>query len=118
MAGDPDVKREGMEFSAALANHNLRVTRGLTVAAVHFTPAAPPIPGLEPLAKAASQALEALAAVVEGGDPATLAGPRRDLEAVVLPEPGEPRTAWVLAQLDQVGTELSAMLLEYDEAET
>ena len=30
---------------------------------------------------------------------------------LVLPEPGDPRTAWVTAQLEQAGTELSAMLL-------
>jgi len=49
--------------------------------------------------------------------PATLAGPHHDLEAVTLPETEAPRTAWVVGQLDQVANELSAMLLEYDEAE-
>jgi len=114
MAGDPDVKQEGIERHAALANHNLRITRGLSVAAVHYTPGSVPIPGLEAMAQAAGAALDALAAAVEGADPATLAEPRAALEAAALPEASEPRTAWVTAQLEQAATELSAMLLEFE----
>ena len=114
MAGDPDVKQDGMERYAALANHNLRITRGLSVAAVHFTPAAANLPGLDPMAQAAGASLEALAGVVEGGDPGSLAGPRSALEAAALPAQDEPRAAWVVAQLELVGTELSAMLLEFE----
>ena len=113
MAGDPDVMREGIERNAALANHNLRITRWLSVAAVHFRAGGPPIPGLEPLARAAGQALEAMAAVAEGADPAALAGPREALEAAELPGLPEPRTAYVTSQLDLAGTELSAMLIEF-----
>ncbi|BDU71929.1 FUSC family protein [Mesoterricola silvestris] len=113
MAGDPDVMREGIEHNAALANQNLRVTRWLSVAAVHFRDGAPPIPGLEPLARAAGEALEAMAAVAEGADPALLAGPREALEGVELPGLAEPRTAYVTSQLDLAGTELSAMLMEF-----
>jgi len=110
MAGDPRVQQEGIERSAALANHNLRITRALSVGAVHFTPDAPPIPGLEAMAGAAAAALEALAGVVEGADAGPLAQARADLEAAELPAPPEPRTAFVTAQLEQAGTELSAML--------
>ena len=110
MAGDPRIQQEGIERSAALANHNLRITRALSVGAVHVAPGTPPFPGLEPMAQAAGAALEALAAVVEGADPAGLDGPRSALEAAALPVPADPRTAWVTAQLEQAGTELSAML--------
>jgi uncharacterized membrane protein YccC len=110
MAGDPRIQQEGIERSAALANHNLRITRALSVGAVHFTPDAPPIPGLEAMALAAGAALEALAGVVEGADAGRLAQARADLEAAELPAPPEPRTAFVTAQLEQAETELSAML--------
>ena len=65
MAGDPEVKQDGIERFAALANHNLRITRALSVGAVHVAPGTPPFPGLEPMAQAAGAALEALAAVVK-----------------------------------------------------
>ncbi len=113
MAGDPDVKQEGIEQAAALANHNLRITRWLSVAAVHYTSGSPALPGLESMALASAGALEALAEVVDGENPSTLERHRRALEAAELPASQEPRTAWVLLQLDRVGTELSAMLLEY-----
>jgi uncharacterized membrane protein YccC len=111
MAGDPRIRQEGIERAAAMANHNLRITRGLSAAAVHFTPGAPPVPELEPVAKAAGAALKALAAVVEGADPASLAQPRAGLEAAALPAPADPRTTWVTGQVEQVCTELGAMLL-------
>jgi uncharacterized membrane protein YccC len=114
MAGDPRLQQEGIERSAVLANHNLRILRGLSVAAVHCTAGAPPILGLEPMARAAGGALTSLAAVVEGADPAALASARTDLEASALPEAPDPRTAYVTAQLEQVSTELSAMLLPPD----
>jgi uncharacterized membrane protein YccC len=115
MAGDPEIQRSGIERSAALANGNVRITRALSVGAVHVVPNAPPMAGLEPTAQAIGSALEALAQVVEGGDPAGLLQPRAALEAAVLPDPADPRTAWVTAQLERIGTELSAMLLEQDE---
>jgi uncharacterized membrane protein YccC len=111
MAGDPRIQQEGIERAAALANHNLRITRGLSVIAVRFTPGAPPL-AVAAMAKATGTALEALAAVVEGAGPASLAGPRAALEAAALPEPSDPRGAWVAAQLELVGTELGAMLLQ------
>jgi uncharacterized membrane protein YccC len=111
MAGDPKLRQEGIERSAALANHNLRLTRGLSVAAVHCAPGAPAIPGLEAFVQAAGVALETLAEVVEGtAAPGCMAQARTDLEAAALPEPGDPRTAWVTAQLEQAGTELGSML--------
>jgi uncharacterized membrane protein YccC len=118
MAGDPDVKQEGIERLAALANHNLRITRGLSVAAVHFRPGSQAVPGIRPTVRVAMAALEALADVVEGGcGPAMtshLARPRARLEDAALPVPCEPRTAWVTAQLELVVTELSAMLVEHE----
>jgi len=115
MAGDPRIQQEGIERAAALANGNIRVTRALSVAAVHV--GAEPVPDLEPLVRAAGAALEALAGVVEGGDPAGLAQARAELEAAPLPAPADPRTAWVRTQLEQAGTELSALLLEGDAVE-
>jgi uncharacterized membrane protein YccC len=112
MAGDPRIRQEGIERAAALANHNQRITRGLSVGLVHFSPAAEPMPELAAMAQAAGAALEALAAVVEGADPASLVRPRAELEAAALPAPSDPRGAWVTAQLEQAGTELSAMLLQ------
>jgi uncharacterized membrane protein YccC len=111
MAGDPKLQQEGIEHSAALANHNLRITRGLSVAAVHCAAGAPPIPGLEAMAQAAGTALETLAAAVERPDPETLARARAALEIADLPAPADPRTAWVTAQLEQAATELGAMLI-------
>ena len=114
MAGDPEVQRSGIERSAALANGNIRITRALSVGAVHVAPSGPTVAGLEPMTRAIGSALEALARVVEGGDPAGLAQLRVALEAATLPDPADPRTAWVTAQLERVGTELSAMLLEQE----
>ncbi len=54
-----------------------------------------------------------MAAVAEGADPSTLAGPREALEAVELSGLAEPRTSYVTSQLDLAGTELSAMLIEF-----
>ena len=112
MAGDPKVQQAGIERAAALANGNIRITRALSVGAVHASAGGTAIVGLEDMAQAMGSALEALAAVVEGGDPAGLAQRRVALEAAPLPHPGNPRIAWVNAQLERAGTELSAMLLE------
>jgi len=115
MAGDPEVMQAGIERAAALANHNRRITRGLSVAAVHFQPGSIRLPGLEATALAAGAALEALATAEEGGAPPPVTALREALEAAPLPAPEEPRTAWVAAQLELVVTELSAMLLEREE---
>jgi uncharacterized membrane protein YccC len=112
MAGDPKVQQDGVERSAALANGNLRITRWLSVAALHAEAETGTFRSLEPLAQAATGALEALAAVVEGADPEGLAAPRIALEASPVPVLAEPRAAWVGTQLEQAATELSAMLLE------
>ena len=110
MAGDPRIQQEGIERAAALANGNIRITRALSVAAVHVAPGAAPLPGLVPLVLAAGAGLEALAAVTAGADPGRLAQARAGLEAAPLPDPADPRNAWVKARLEQAGTELSAML--------
>lgn len=113
MAGDPDVMQEGLERAAALANHSQRITRGLGAAAVHYAEDGPRVAGLEPAAEAASRALEDLAHAVEGEWRPDLGARRAALEAAVLPEAEDPRSAWVLGQLDLVLTELSATLVEY-----
>lgn len=114
MAGDPRIQQEGIERAAALANGNIRITRSLSVAAVHCVPGGAPIRGLEPMVQAAGAALEALAGVILGDDQDRLAPVRADLEDAPPPEPVDPRSAWVRTQLEQACTELSAMLSEPD----
>ena len=111
MAGDPRIHREGLEEAAALANGNLRITRWLNAGSVHLQEELPAL-GLAPFREAACASLEALAEVVEGGDPAVLLQAQEALEAALLPVAGEPRAVWVLGQLAKTGTELSAMLLQ------
>lgn len=112
MAGDPEVMQEGIERAAALANQTARFTRALSVAAVHFRPGLPPLPGLADAGRTAVAALEALADSVEGGDASRLAGLRETLRALDAPAPGEARAAWVAAQVDLALNELDAMLGE------
>lgn len=112
MAGDPKVLQEGLEGAAALANGNLRFTRWLNSGLVHVQEDRLAIPGLEPFLGAACVSLETLAGVVEGGDPGALVQAQADLETASLISPVEPRAGWVLGQLEQAGTELSAMLQE------
>ncbi|BDU76065.1 FUSC family protein [Mesoterricola sediminis] len=110
MAGDPEVKQEGIERAAALANHTQRLARALSVAAVHFAPGVPPIPGLEATARAISGALEALAAAVEG-DPSRLEDARTAVAVLDLPRPADPHAAWAAAQIALAVNELDAMLV-------
>ena len=112
MAGDPKVHQEGLDRAAALANGNLRITRWLSVAALHANAQVPPLPTLEPLAAAAAQALEAMAGEVAGAEPDGLGPVRAALEQATQPTLPEPRAAWIQLQLEQAATELSAMLLE------
>jgi len=111
MAGDPRIHREGLEEAAALANGNVRITRWLNAGSVHLQEELPAL-GLGPFREAACASLDALAEVVEGGDPAVLLPAQAALDAVVLPVPDSPRAVWVLGQLTRTGTELSAMLLQ------
>jgi uncharacterized membrane protein YccC len=111
MAGDPKIHRQGLEEAAALANGNLRITRWLNAGSVHLQEDLPLLP-LSPFRQAACASLEALAAVVEGGDPETLAQAQAALEAASLPGAIDVRATWVLGQLAKTGTELSAMLLQ------
>jgi uncharacterized membrane protein YccC len=118
MIGDPKNKQDGLEQVAALANGNQRLTRALTVITLHLTPGAPLTqPGLERFSRLAGEALEALAASVEEGEPAAgqLEPLLADLEKFQFPDPGPGPTAqrdsWVFAQFTQGATELSAMIL-------
>ena len=79
MSGDPKTQQAGIEAAAAaLANGNQRMTRALTVVALHLTPDTPLArPELARLVATAGEALEALAARSRG---------RRDSTA-----PGSPR---------------------------
>ena len=111
MAGDPRIHREGLEEAAALANGNVRITRWLNAGSVHLEEALPAL-ALAPFRRAACACLDALAEVVEGGDPAVLLPAQEALEAAALPVGASPRAVWVLGQLGKTGTELSAMLMQ------
>ncbi len=121
MSGDPKNQRSGLEHAAILANGNQRLTRGLTVLALHLTPgAAITRPELGHFVELATAALEALAVNVERGEPfaARIEPLLAKLEVVefasrtgVSPTPDAPREQWVFGQLTRVATELSALLL-------
>ena len=116
MSGDPKSQRERLEQSATLANGNQRITRALTVVAVHLTPGAPLArPALARFAEIATATLEALAqaAETETADAGRLAGLRTALDELALSEPPA-ATALEHSAFNQFGscaTELSAMLL-------
>ena len=79
MSGDPKNQQEGIEAYAALANGNQRLTRALTVVAIHLstgTVVQRPEPGR--FVQAAFETLETLAVIAETGqtDAARLAALR------------------------------------------
>jgi uncharacterized membrane protein YccC len=122
LSGDPKTRQAGLEHAATLANGNLRLTRALTVIALHLGPGAPLARReLDDFVRLAAEALDALAQAAERGEPAhdrleTLA---RALESCPLPTPpadAAQRDHWVFGQLAQAATELSAMLLATIEA--
>lgn len=114
MSGDPKNRQEGLEQAATLANGNQRLTRALTVLALHLTAGAPlRRPEVAQFAQLAEDALEALARSVEDGAPADFAPLLTVLENFSPREPagGAPHEHWVFAQFTRAATELSAMLL-------
>jgi uncharacterized membrane protein YccC len=122
MSGDPKNQQADLEKAAALANGNQRLTRGLTVVALHLTPGQPlPQPELAGFVTTAGETLEALALGAETGqsDPRRFAGLRTALDDLALPAPGRtaaPLEQSVYSQFARGGTELSAMLLAAEPA--
>lgn len=126
LSGDPKTQQAGLERSAALANGNQRLTRALTVIALHLAPDTPLAhPNIARGTQLIDDALEALAAVVEHGAPAParLKPLLAALENFAPPAPAAgatddaaQREPWVFAQLTRAATELAAMLLTVQDA--
>ena len=116
MSGDPKAQQEGIEAAATLANSNQRLTRALTVVALHLTPGSPlQRPELGQFVATAVEALEALAVAAETGrpDPARLAALRATLDTLALSPPAgaTPLEHGAYGQFARGATELGAMLL-------
>ena len=119
MSADPERERADLEAAAALANGNQRLTRSLTVVALHLGGSALQDPELARFTAVASDALERLAhaAETEAADPANYSQLRAQLDALTLPV--IPATAGPEAQTRHSAytqfarcvTELGAMLL-------
>jgi uncharacterized membrane protein YccC len=125
LMGDPKHQQAGLAGTAALANGNQRITRALSVVALHLTPGQPlNRPNFLPFTAQVTATLESLAQAVETG--ALAARPDvAGLEQLRLPPPGDgtrdpaaQRDHWVFAQYTQAATELAAMLLAAAPAES
>lgn len=123
MSGDPKTQQEGIEAYAALANGNQRLTRALTVVAVHLSTGTS-VQRSEPgrFVQAAFETLEALAVIAESGrtDAARLAALRTALDNLSLRSPpgATPLEHSVYSQFARGATELSAMVLAAQAAQT
>lgn len=117
MAADPKTQQAGLEQAAALANGNQRLTRALTVVALHLTTGAPlPRPDLGRFVSAAVDTLESLATAVETQEQTSrhMKELRTTLDNLVLPTPpagAPPLEHSAYSQFARCATELSAMLL-------
>ena len=116
MSGDPASQQEGIEAAATLANGNQRITRALTVVALHLTPGLPiPRPELAQFAEVAGATLETLARATETGqtDAGRLAALRQSLDLLALRAPAgaTPLEHSACSQFARCATELSAMVL-------
>lgn len=116
MSGDPKNQQEGIEAYGALANGNQRLTRALTVVAIHLSPGTAlsrPEPGR--FVQTAGETLDTLAAITESSrtDDARLAALREALASLTLHSPlgATPLEHSVYSQFARGATELSAMLL-------
>ena len=119
MSADPEHQQADLEAAAALANGNQRLTRSLTVVALHLGGAQVQDPELTRFIAVATDALERLAhaAEIESPDAAAFAQVRAQLDEISLPVVAA--TAGAEAQLRhgaftqfaRCATELSAMLL-------
>ncbi|MBL9218966.1 MAG: FUSC family protein [Opitutaceae bacterium] len=118
MMAEPKNQQAGLEEAAALANGNQRLTRALTVVALHLTTGAALLrPEYAHFVRLAGEALEALAAVAEGAtqSAAALARLRTALDEIAFPLPPPGASALehsASTQFARCATELSAMLLE------
>ncbi len=119
MSADPERERTDLETAAALANGNQRLTRFLTVVAVHLGGPGVSDAELPRFVEAASAALETLAhaAETESPDPARFEELRRQLDAITLPagsvaaDPEAQIRHNAYTQFARCATELGAMLL-------
>ena len=118
MAGEPTNQQAGLEEAAALANGNQRLTRALTVVALHLSPDAPlSRPGLAKFVETGAETLEALAVVTETEqvDADRIRALRHALDQFDLPArevaDATPLEHSVYSQFARCATELSAMLL-------
>lgn len=122
LSGDPKTRQAGLEHAATLANGNLRLTRALTVIALHLVPGAPLARHeVDAFVQLAADALDAIAHAAERGEPAhdRLHALATALETFPLPSPpadAAQREHWVFGQFAQAATELGAMLLATLEA--
>jgi hypothetical protein len=117
MAADPKAQQTGLEQAAALANGNQRLTRALTVVALHLTTGAPlPRSELGRFVSTAVETLDALATAIETDRQGSgqMAGLRAALDSLTLPTPpvtAPPLEHSAYSQFARCATELSAMLL-------
>jgi uncharacterized membrane protein YccC len=117
MAADPKAQQAGLEQAAALANGNQRLTRALTVVALHLTTGAPlPRPDLGRFVSTAVETLDTLASAIETDRQGSgqMAALRSALDSLVLPTPAitaAPLEHSAYSQFARCATELSAMLL-------
>ena len=124
MSGDPKNQQVDLEKAATLANGNQRLTRSLTVVALHLTPGQPLLrPELGEFVRIATETVDTLTAAVEAGapEPARLAALRSALNELSLPAPARsasPLEHSVYSQFARCSTELSAMLLAADPGPT
>ena len=116
MSGDPKAQQEGIEAAAALANGNQRLTRALTIVALHLTPGVA-LPQAEPgrFVAVAVETLEALATAAETGAPDAVrfGRQRAAFDSLTLRAPAGATALEQSAygQFARCATELSAMLL-------
>jgi uncharacterized membrane protein YccC len=117
MGADPKAQQAGLEQAAALANGNQRLSRALTVVALHLTTGAPlPRPDLGRFVSAAVETLDALAGAIETDRQSSgqMAALRAALDSLALPTPpvtAPPLEHSAYSQFARCATELSAMLL-------
>ena len=118
IVGDPKNRQEGIEQAAALANGNQRLTRALSVLALHLAPGDPlRRPEIGRFRRLAVAALESLAIAVERAAPVATDPRLAELENFS-PDASaatNPQEQWVLAQLTRAATELGAMVLAAQE---
>lgn len=118
MSGDPKNQQAGLEEAAVLANGNQRLTRALTVVALHLTPGSPlDRAELARFGEAGIETLEALAVCAETGQAGAtrLRALRQALDQLALPAVNPALTTLLEQsahdQFARCATELSAMLL-------